>query len=138
MSKRCEDLKNGFEGGKMEPPYTLPKRDLPEMFVGGIMELPYTLPKRDLKWPAEWHAVGSPHQAKSTAGITEWESQFGSLPRHKATLGPILVTSILLLLGTVLVMRHIQHRTRREAPPFQSLARSEPRDVRLTRCFDSG
>ncbi|MDI1489517.1 MAG: hypothetical protein OHK93_008796 [Ramalina farinacea] len=128
MSKRCKILVDKFQGGKLEPPYPPPKRDLSGQVKRWIKRA-FTLAGT---------AIQARHQAKSTAGMMETESSYDWLLRHKATLGPILVTSILLLLGTVLVMRHLQHSTRREAPPFQSPARSEPQDIRLTRSFDTG
>ena len=126
MSKRCQSMLKDFEEGKMEPPYQIPKRNL----------------GRQVNWEPQasekWVAFRGLSQAKGTAGMTETKNPYGWLLGHKATSGPILVTFVVLLLGTTLAMRHVQHRTRREAPPFQSPARSDPQDVRVTRCFDTG
>ena len=118
MNARCKAMVNRFEEEKIEPPYGLPKRDM--------------------RRQGEWYAFGPLHQAKSLLAMVEEEGPYKWLLRHKVTLGPVLVTSFLLLLGTTVVMRHIQHRTRREAPPFHSPARSEPQDVLLTRSCDTG
>ena len=127
-SKRCMAMLNRFEGGKLEPPYGLPKRDL-----SGQMK----------RWMKRGFALASTviqgHlSAKSTAKTAKTGSPYDWLLSNKAMLGPVLVTFVLLLSGTTLVMRRMQHRTRREAPPFQSPARSEPQDVWLTRSVDTG